>query len=317
MNLALADVGRIIDKAATIVVTTHVHPDGDAIGSMLGLYHGLSERHKVRLILDDSVPPMLGFLPGAENIERVDAAGRLAADLLVIVDAGDIDRIGAVATNVSAPRLNIDHHKSNNGFADYNYVDTTVSSTGEIVYRLLRLMGKRFTIDLAVNLYTAIATDCGFFRYANTTPDTMICCAHLMEIGVRPDLISEALETRPVGVLRALAKTLSTLEIEDGGRIAVITAGPDVLQEADNDTEGFINFPRAVEGVELAIMFTVFASAVRVSFRSKSVDVSRLAAAFGGGGHIRAAGCTIEGNLETVKPRVLAAARNMVGGKEL
>ncbi len=161
--------------------------------------------------------------------------------------------------------------------------------------------------------YTAIATDCGFFRYANTTAATLRDAAALVEAGAQPYIISEYLETKPLESILTLKKILDTLEIIAGGQIATITVAPDISENGNDNTEGLINYPRNIEGVEIAIMFKpVDDSVTRVSFRSRNVDVSRLALSFGGGGHARAAGCTVAYAYPEAKYQVLQAAEQLL-----
>ena len=306
MDFSLEQTAKLLQSSNTIVLTVHVQPDGDCLGSMLALNHYLvSIGKKVRMVLDDDVPALLKFLPGHEAILKP-TTKVMSADLLIVLDASDIERIGKVKEHVKAPILNIDHHISNTKFADYWYIDKRSAATGEIIFQLLNLLKANITADIAICLYTAIATDCGFFRYANTSVQTMRYAADLMECGAKPYIISEYLETKPMEGILTLAKVLETLELHHNGKIATITILPDILSNLDS-TEGFINYPRVIEGVEIAIMFKVMsAGMIRISFRSKTVDVSKLALAFGGGGHARAAGCAIMGRIDDVTTKVLA-----------
>ncbi len=307
MEISLERAIELINQADNLVITGHIHPDGDCLGSILALYEHLTSAGKtVDILLADDVPASYVFLPDSHNIRRPGSAP-IHADLLVVLDASDAERIAAVKSVVDAKILNIDHHISNTRFADYWYIDSQAAATGEIILQLLRKVQAVITADMAVNLYTAIATDCGFFRYANTSPDTLRAAAELMEAGAQPHIISEYLETKPLDSIVTLTKVLETLEIHQEGKIAAITITPDIA-DSDN-TEGLINYPRNIEGVEIAILFKAAdANTTRVSFRSRNVDVSRLALSFGGGGHIRAAGCTVYGGLREAKNKVLAAA---------
>ncbi len=313
MEISLRRVAQMLGEAEKLVITGHIHPDGDSLGSMLALYAPLAAQGKqVTLLLDDELPAVYRFLPGAELIRR--PAGPVAADLLVVLDASDADRIAGVDAAVRATVLNIDHHISNTKFADFWYIDSQAAATGEIVLELLHLMKIPVTADMATNLYTAIATDCGFFRYANATATTLRHAADLMDSGAQPHIIAEQLETKPLDSIMTLRSVLDSLEIHAGGRIAAVTVefenGGD---SAADTTEGYINYPRNIEGVEIAIMFKPEGDgATRVSFRSRRCDVSRLALAFGGGGHARAAGCTVASGLAAAKKEVLRAAERLL-----
>lgn len=308
MDFSLKQIAALLQSSNTIIITAHIHPDGDCLGSMLALHEYLESRGKsVKMILDDEVPALYNFLPGYGNIAKP-TTKVISADLLVVLDASDIERIGKVKEHVNAPILNIDHHVSNTKFADYWYINSKSAATGEIILQLLTLLNAKITADIATCLYTAIATDCGFFRYANTSVQTMRYAADLIEYGAKPNSISEYMETKPLESVLTLAKVLETLELHYHGKIATITVFPDTLDTLDS-TEGFINYPRIIEGVEIAIMFKIMnEGTIRISFRSKTVDVSTLAFSFGGGGHVRAAGCAIIGIIEDVKKKVLTSA---------
>ncbi|WP_371371213.1 bifunctional oligoribonuclease/PAP phosphatase NrnA [Sporomusa aerivorans] len=313
MEVSIAQSAKLLDGASRIVLTTHVHPDGDALGSLLALYSFLIlEGKNVRMILDDEVPRAFKFLEGWEKIEK---PGTLVetVDLLVVLDASDAERIGEVKKAIKAPILNLDHHISNVKFADYWFVDSQAAATGEIIFKLFKTVKAKVTDKMAEALFTAIATDCGFFRYANTSAQTLSFAAELVELGAKPQLISEQLDTKPRIVMEMLPRVIETLEILEfgqSGNIASIVLEREVIAALKDDTDGFINYPRNIDGVEIAIMFKeVDANCVRVSLRSRTVDVSKLALSFGGGGHARAAGCTVNEPLANAKAVIFKAAR--------
>ena len=169
------------------------------------------------------------------------------------------------------------------------------------------------TKETAINLYTAIATDCGFFRYANTKPTTMRIGAELLAYGVEPNVIAEALETVSVNTMRLTVRALQTMAFFAEGKIAIITVTKDMLAN-DESTDELITYPRKIEGVDVAVMIKQRDdSSVKVSMRSRTVDVSRIAMQFGGGGHARAAGCSIEGSIEEAREKLLAVIMPEVG----
>ena len=313
MEVSLLRASELLGDAEYVILTGHVHPDGDCLGSMLALYHYLLAIGKnVEMLLDDDVPLMYNYLPGVQAIKRP-GHDPVDAGLLIVLDASDADRLGKIKSLVNAPILNIDHHISNTRFSDYWYIDSHAAATGEIVFQLLRMMDVVITVDMAVCLYTAIATDCGFFRYANTSAATMRYAADLIECGVKPHMVSEYLEARPLESIVTLTKVLETLELHYAGKIAAITIFPDIVDNATENTEGFINYPRNIEGVEIAMMFKIIdENTMRVSLRSKGADVSQLAISFGGGGHSRAAGCTVTGKNEHAKRMIINAAVNQL-----
>jgi len=313
MDISLETAAKLLTQANNLVITGHIHPDGDCLGSMLALQEYLeSLDKKVELLLDDDLPTLYTFLPGSARIRRPGNTP-VTTDLLVIVDASDAERVATVKTQVTGPVLNIDHHISNTKFADYWYIDTEAAATGEIILDILRHLKAEISSTIAINLYTAIATDCGFFRYANTTSATLRNAADLIDAGAQPHVIAEFMETKPLASILVLKNILDTLEIHHQGQIATITISPDIGDKGPDTTEGLINYPRNIEGVEIAIMFNLANSqTTRVSFRSRNVDVSRLALSFGGGGHVRAAGCTVIGQFSAVKRQILQAAKKLL-----
>lgn len=309
-----AEVLALIKENRSFVLTAHVSPDGDSLGSLLALYEFLiSQGKQVTIILDDVLPPVYRILPHWEAIRSVDEVGRINADLLVILDASTADRIGRVGEIVHAPTLNIDHHVSNRGFTDHRWLDADAAATGELIYRLIEKAKEPITKEMAINLYTAIATDCGFFRYANTKPTTMRIGAELLAHGVEPNVIAEALETVSMNTMRLTVRALQTMAFFAEGKIAIITVTQDMLAN-DESTDELITYPRKIEGVDVAVMLKQRDdSSVKVSMRSRTVDVSQVALQFGGGGHARAAGCSIDGSIEEAREKLLAVILPKVG----
>lgn len=306
----------LLKENQSFVLTAHISPDGDSLGSMLALYEFLVRQGKqVTVVVDDTIPDVFRMLPCWGVIRTVDELSNLTPDLLIILDASSIDRIGRVAEIVQATTFNIDHHVSNQGFTDYRLLDSEAAATGELIYRLLDEARAPITREMATNLYTAIATDCGFFRYANTRPSTMRIGADLLAYGVEPNTIAEALEQVSLDTMRLTARVLQTMAFFAEGKIALITVTRDML-EHDESTDELINYPRKVEGVEVAVMLKQKDDhLVKISMRSKQADVSRIAVHFGGGGHIRAAGCSIEGTIDEAWQQLLPVIEQEVGSR--
>ncbi len=308
MKLTLEKTAEILKHANRVVLTAHENPDGDAIGSSLGLMHILREMGKdVRVMIDDDIPSIFSILPGVEKIEKpAEDAASAEADLLVVLDTG-LDRIGRVQELVKAPVLNIDHHVTNKEDKVRVYVDPMRAATCEIVYELAKELQVPFTKDSAICIYTGIATDCGFFRYSNTKPFTMRAAAELMEWDVSPNLVSEAMEQKSRAVVEGMAEALQTMEVFGGGRAAGLFLD-EALSEKLESTEGFIDMIRVIEGVDVALLLKCREKDVcRVSMRSKGTDVSRIAASFDGGGHVRAAGCTLKMSFGEAKKTIVMA----------
>ena len=313
-ELSLLETGKLLEAAQKIVLCTHVSPDGDTLGSSLGLAISLIKLGKeVVVYCDDLINKSFSFIPSIEMVQRPQQGSKLAADLLVVIDASSFDRIGIVGEVVEYKQLlNIDHHISNTRFADFLYLDAKAAATGEIMCGLFQEMQWPMNKDIAECFYIAISTDCGSFRYANTTPKTMRAGAWLLEQGVNPNEISDKLDMRSRLTMEMLAKVLPSLTFEGDGKIAYLTITND-LYNKDANTDSFVNYPRYIEGVEVAIMFkAVEPQVTRVSMRSSKVDVAQVALSFGGGGHVRAAGCTIYAPVEEAREQLLAKLRQLV-----
>lgn len=308
-NCTLEEIAALLLAQDKLVLCPHVSPDGDALGSTLALKMALEKAgKKVTVMVDDDVPKAFGFLPQIDCFVKPADGEVLEADLLVVLDASSLDRIGKVAQAVKAKAVaNIDHHISNTQFADYLYLNTEAAATAEILCNLVEKLGIEPDKDLATCLYTGIYTDCGSFRYANTTPGTMRSAAKLLEYGARPNEISDALGTNTRANIEMLGKVLQTLAFYNDGKISTLEINSD-LYDKDVNTDNFISFARYIEGVDVAVLFKAVEPAVtRISMRSQDTDVAAIALSFGGGGHVRAAGCTVELPLEQAKAKVLEA----------
>lgn len=301
MRLNLEETLGILERASKIIITSHENPDGDAIGSSLALARYLTRIGKDAVIMiDDEISSRFKVLPGSEEIVAPEEGGRYSADLLVVLDAS-LDRVGKVTEVVSAPILNIDHHPTNDGSAERFYLDGERAATAEIVYQLLEMAEAEFDKDMAMAIYTGLATDTGFFRFSNTTPLTMRAAAHMLEAGAEPHVISESLEQRPYSHVKGLADAMQHIELWHGGRAAGVFLSYEVMESIDA-TDGLIDMLRVIEGVDIAVVMKYKeAGKARVSMRSKGVDVSKVALQFGGGGHVKAAGCGIEKPFDEAK----------------
>lgn len=308
-NCTLEEIAALLLAQDKLVLCPHVSPDGDALGSTLALKMALEKAgKKVTVMVDDDVPKAFGFLPQIDCFVKPADGEIVETNLLVVLDASSLDRIGTVAQAVKAKAIaNIDHHISNTQFADYLYLNTEAAATAEILCNLVEKLGITPDKDLATCLYTGIYTDCGSFRYANTTPGTMRAAAKLLEYGARPNEISDALGTNTRANIEMLGKVLQTLAFYNDGKISTLEINSD-LYDKDVNTDNFISFARYIEGVDVAVLFKAVEPAVtRVSMRSQDTDVAAIALSFGGGGHVRAAGCTVELPLEQAKAKVLEA----------
>lgn len=300
---------QLMQQARKLVLVSHIGPDGDTLGSTLGLARALKKSGKdVTCMVDDTLPASYHFLPGIETYKHPAEGEKITCDLIVVVDASSEDRMGKCRDVLEkAPLLNIDHHVSNTRYADYLLLDDKAAAVGEIMVRLLQKNAVPLDLEIATCLYTAIVTDCGYFKYANTTPSCMRAAADLLSYGIHPDEISDTLEMKARNSVELLAKVLPSLTFYADGKIATLEV-PHKLYDKNISTESFIYQPRYIEGVDVAVMFKeVEPNATRVSMRSKTVDVSKVALQFHGGGHAKAAGCTIMAPLGDAKMQLIKA----------
>ena len=304
-----------------ILLTTHSNPDGDALGSLLGMTDILEGMGKQVLgYLEEPVSPLYRFLPGCAqvqtDIDKVRAFVTQAnGDLLTLcLDCGDAKRLGKNNQELMSfrPVMVIDHHQGNDGFGDGAWVEPHRSSTGEMIFDLAAALGAEISSRAAECLYAAITTDTGSFRYESTSSHTFAAASELVRRGVRPEIISNNLyDNYTLGRLRLMQEVLATLEMHERDRIAIIRVTQKMLERTFTtmeDTEYFINFPRAVRSVRVAVFLKeVDPNVVSVSLRAKGqCDVSLVAAQFGGGGHRNASGFRIKGQgLDAVRDALL------------
>ena len=308
MTISAEEIRNLIMQYDKILLSAHVSPDGDAIGSLLAAYEWLVGMGKqVHIVIDDNIDDKFEFLQYCDKIVKPETVSGDVSQLTIILDATAVDRIGDVEKIIQGKILNIDHHISNEHFADYEYIRADFAATGEILTDLFTQWHQVITPSMADSLYLAIATDCGFFKFSNTTGHTLRMAALLVDAGAKPNVISEHLEAHSMLKLRALSEVLKHIELFDNSRISCISFSPDVLKYTGEHTGGYIDYARSVKGVEVAFTVKyVSDDETRVSLRSKNVDVNAVAAVFGGGGHVRASGCTIRKDLLTAKKMLVA-----------
>ncbi|MDW8051937.1 MAG: bifunctional oligoribonuclease/PAP phosphatase NrnA [Armatimonadota bacterium] len=297
---------QLICEAESILIVPHLHPDGDALGSALGLYHALNALGKplVVVVCHDPVPELYRFLPDWDKI-YVDHPPYSHYDLAIVVDQSQLSRAGRheALARAARKRLQIDHHVPMERFAEVRVVDTEAAATAELVYRLLRAMRAPITPEVATCLLTGIVTDTFSFKFPNTTPRTLRIAAALQEAGANLSYISEQVfETRSFSAVKLLGLALSTLQRTPDGKIAWVTiprSAFEAAQAREEETEGIVNFVRSIRGVEVAMILRESSNGkVRASLRSRGkVNVAKLAQQFDGGGHENAAGCSLNMSL--------------------
>ena len=305
---------KVIQSGRKFLVTSHENPDGDAIGSMLALGLGLESLGKeVTLYNKDGTPKNLSFLPGVERVSNsLNRNHRF--DATFIVDCASLERVGKDFKDFrgGGTQVLIDHHATNTPWTELFLIDPESPSTGALVYSLLEAIHVEITPEIATNIYTIIMLDTGSFHYQNSTPEAFRAAARMVEMGANPWEVSQAFyENESPGRISLLGLVLPTLEVSEDGRIASVTVKKEMLSATGTsreDTEGFVNYPRSLSGVMVAVLFREEEEGWKVSLRSKdSVNVAEIAVRFGGGGHERAAGCTISGDLHQVKKRLYKA----------
>jgi len=324
LSITLPKAADAIRRARHIVLACHVSPDGDALGSMLGLALALAPLGKdLTLLSQDGVPAIYQFLPQVHLVQSSTECARF--DLALVLDCGDFARVGDRVKGLIAraeTMVDIDHHAVAGAFGDIQVLDTQSASTAEIVYALLQSMELPLTPQIATCLFTGVTTDTGSFRYQNVSPQTLRIAAHLVEAGARPALISEhVFENKTFAATRLLGHALSSLSAADNRRIvwAHITAQDFLaLQATDEDTEGIVGPVRGVRGADVGILFREMPTSdgkpsIRISLRSRpGIDVALIAQQFGGGGHALAAGCTVALPLAEAERVVVDAVRQVL-----
>ncbi|GBC63922.1 hypothetical protein DENIS_4921 [Desulfonema ishimotonii] len=316
---------RQLKQADRILVTSHINPDGDAIGALIAMGLSLEQMGKTVTLYNESpIPAVYRFLPSAGRIvahtdplETYDAA--------VVLDCGDIGRIGGLAGEIHRIPvvINIDHHMTNTRFGHLNDIDTAACATAEIVYRFVRALKTPVTTAIATAIYTGIFTDTGSFRFANTNNAAFSICNEMVAQGVEPYVVARHVYgTYSLGRIKLLNLALDSIEILNNGQISVMTLTRDMLDETGTRTEdidGMINYARGIEDVRVAVLIQEQPDEApqrpghhrfHVSLRSDgSIDVGALASTFGGGGHYRAAGFTVNTTLSGLKGDILDGVR--------
>jgi len=294
--------------AQTVLIATHVNPDGDAIGSSLALAETLEKLGKRVVLYDrDPVPYMFAFLPLADNfVSRIPEDEIF--DLLLLLDCSELTRTGDVLPGFTGYRQMgcIDHHVTNDFFAQVNLIDAKASATAELVYEVVSRMDPGYSREVAINLYVGIITDTGSFHYANSTPRSFTIAGEMVNRGVDPWVVArQVYESEPATRLQLLGYVLQTLQIAPNGKAACVTVTQEMYALTGTNaehTDRLVNYPRSIAGVEVAFSLRQDGEkSYKLSFRSRGkIDVASLAQEFGGGGHKNAAGCNLTGTADEI-----------------
>ncbi|MFZ4763767.1 MAG: DHH family phosphoesterase [Roseimicrobium sp.] len=322
MPNTLAQIATALREAQCVALAAHVRPDGDAIGSIVALGHSLHLAGKTVYILsEDGVPSNLAFLPGSERVVQ-SVAKPLALDVAVALDTATKERLGE-RTNIAfsaAPILvNVDHHGTNPQYGHLNHIDTSSPATGQIIYELITQ--EQFPADdlIRQNLFAAISSDTGSFQFSSTTPRTHRIIAEMMEAGLDAATLSQHLyHEHPLRRILLLKALLNEMKLSADHKIAswaLTMAAQEAIGMEPGDTEGLIDHLRTIQGVTAAVIFEeISGGKVRISARSKdeSLDVSKVCALFGGGGHRMAAGARLPGPMADAETQFLESLKNEI-----
>lgn len=299
------------------LISTHVNPDGDGLGSVMALKWALDRLGKSsEIVIESARPPMFDFFANYHWVKRYgdETAGMEKFDTVIIADAPNMERLGEAAKLIAdnAAVMVIDHHVTEDVFGSVNYLDETASASAQMVHHVIKSLGLTIDADCAEYLYSGILIDTGRFRFSNTSPDVLMVAAELVAAGVEPSKIAWRLfYDNTFETTKALGKLIEGIELHLDGKVATASFDNAYIQSdawKKVDTEGFVNYPLAIHGVEVAVLFKENKPGVtRASLRAKNdFDVNELAGVFGGGGHAKASGCTINEPLGKAREILLA-----------
>jgi len=309
------DVISVIKKGKSFLVGSHVGPDGDAMASSLAMGLGLEQLgKKVVYFNEDPVPEILRFLPASKKV-ITELTQKHSFDAAFVMDCGSFKRLGEKFGKFKGYKtlVNVDHHASNDRYGDINMVKDDAASTGEVVWSILKKAGCTLTPEIATNIYCTLVTDTGSFRYSNTDAHTLKLAAQMVETGANPNFVAQNLfESQPYEAFVLLGRLLDRLKLSKDKKYSWSVIYQKDLKETGasyEDTEEFINYPRAIKTVDVAILFKENPDGqYKVSLRSKThVDVSNICAQFQGGGHKKAAACILSGSFEDVSRKIFSS----------
>ncbi len=315
-----------LQNSKNILVVSHANPDGDAMGSLIAMGLSLKAISKNTTLYNESpIPAVYRFLPAVNSVVR--EVGNQNFDTAVVLDCGDLERIGGAVSIVSRIPviINIDHHVTNAGFGNLQLIDTSACATVEIVYRLIKQLSVCIDENIATSIYTGILTDTGSFRFSNTNKAAFAICEEMVALGVDPYKIARRVYgTYSLGRIKLLNLALDSIEISYNGRLSIMTLTQNMLNETrtqPEDVDGLINYARRIEDVKVAALIQEHQNGdgtsetggnYHVSLRSDgTIDVAEIASLFGGGGHSSAAGFNIESTLPDLKLKIFNLAERL------
>ena len=307
---------KMVKEANLIYISAHINPDGDAIGSTFAVYFALKQLGKDVHVVMPSYSEVFEFLPGVED--RVDSIKEDSYDLLIALDSSDHTRLVISDDEYERAKkvIMLDHHQIARPYGDFRYINDNKSSASEIAYLFIKELGVEFDSNIATLLYTGIMTDTGSFNYSNTSSDTLRVTAQLVDYGAKTVEVCKRLnDTIKESKLKLLAKSIDNMEVFYDGKVRYTYVDYTTINGLGiHDEDGMTNYLRSVEGTEVAVYVRGKSDgSIKVSMRSNgNVDISKIAISFGGGGHPRAAGYTMQDNIDVGKEKLIKAIGEML-----
>lgn len=322
MNDKLAEINALIEKHTYFLITSHVNPDGDSLGSQMAIYYSLLNRGKTAAIVNQgSIPAKYKFLDPNKVIRFSSERLSFSPEVVIVLECPSLERIGFVKELIpdSAILINMDHHNENENYGYVNITDKESSAVAEILFFLFEEGKSEITPEIAKQLYAAISSDTGRFRFGSTTSRSMFVASRLIEKGANPKDIADNLYSGMLpSTIQLLGHTLASLKIKANGKIGYFTITEENLEKSGaviENSEGFVDFILSINGVRMGFLFKELSGdEVKVSVRSQNgYDSAKFAAMFNGGGHTNAAGFSRKGKIKTVVEDVLRKALEYIG----
>ncbi|SHG94756.1 phosphoesterase RecJ domain-containing protein [Anaerosphaera aminiphila DSM 21120] len=310
--MEIGNLKKIIEDSNKIYIASHVSPDGDNIGSLLAMFKILKNLNKeVYMIMNEDAPDDESFLPNLKYAVKSDDLDS-DSDLFITLDCADLNRLG-IAKNLflnSKYTVNIDHHYTNTNYAQLNIVDSKASATGELLYTIFSELNLKLDTEIATCLYTAISSDTGSFKYDSTTSYTFEVASELLKYNIdKREININLYQNKSLEKTKLFLEALNSFELYGNDKIGLVTISDDLIKSIgakNSDADGIVEFIRDISGIEIAILLKEKSDCIRLSLRTKSyANAINIASKFNGGGHIRAAGATIELPLKDTKKKVV------------
>ena len=311
----LIDLNDIINKSKNILIVTHVNPDGDALGSMTAMYGILQDNFKKKpsMLALSHIPSIYQYLPHIKEIKTLDDIDKsMVYDLVIAVDLAALDRLmdAQILFDKAKFTINLDHHKTNNGYGDFARVKGNASSAGEVIYEVAKELNWKISEEVALSLYTSILTDTGAFRFDNTSAKSLRVAADLIERGVKPvEVYKKCYENKSKGLVLFQNYCMNKTQFINDDKIAyliVYKKDLDKFNAKGDYTDGLAETLRSINTTEVSFVLKEIGDKVfKASMRSKHIDIAKVCETFNGGGHKFAAGCTIKASAEDAVKRIV------------